>query len=125
YSEDQIATAQVIRRLRGLQMPVAEVKSVLDAPEAEARNRLILKHLDRLEADLASTAAAVEELRALIARPEEPGEGEHRAVPARAAIAIHETVDSEDLFDWWQGALRGLPPLALPPGLEPARRARR
>src|SRR5262245_42699000 len=69
YSEDQIATAQVIRRLRGLQMPVAEVKSVLGAPDSETRNRLILEHLDRLQADLASTAAAVAELRDLIAQP--------------------------------------------------------
>src|SRR5215471_5443000 len=109
YSEDQIATAQVIRRLRGLQMPVAEVKSVLAAPNSEARNRLILGHLDRLQADLASTAAAVAELRALIAQPQKPGNVEHRTVPPHAAIAIHETVDREDLLDWWQGALGELP----------------
>ena len=42
YAEDQIPLAQVIRRLRGLQMPVAEVKSVLAAPDPEARNRLIV-----------------------------------------------------------------------------------
>ena len=33
YAEEQIPLAQVIRRLRGLQMPVAEVKSVLAAPD--------------------------------------------------------------------------------------------
>ena len=54
YAEDQIPVAQVIRRLRSLQMPVAEVKSVLAAPDPEVRNRLIVAHLDRLEADLAS-----------------------------------------------------------------------
>src|SRR6476659_9967811 len=59
YSYDQIPTAQVIRRLRGLDMPVAEVKAVLAAPDSEARNRLILGHLDRLEGDLARTRAAV------------------------------------------------------------------
>jgi DNA-binding transcriptional MerR regulator len=120
YSEDQIATAQVIRRLRGLQMPVAEVKSVLAAPDSEARNRVILGHLDRLEANLASTAAAVAELRALIAQPQEPGNVEHRTVPPQAAIAIHETVDREDLLDWWQGALGELRAIALAQGLEPA-----
>ena len=59
YAEDQIPLAQVIRRLRGLQMPVAEVKSVLAAPDPEARNRLIVAHLDRLEGDLARTRALV------------------------------------------------------------------
>src|SRR6201993_4852916 len=62
YSEDQIPLAQVIRRLRSLQMPVADVKSVLAAPDSDARTRLILEHLDRLELELAQTRAAVGEL---------------------------------------------------------------
>jgi DNA-binding transcriptional MerR regulator len=48
YADEQIAAAQVIRRLRGLQMPVAEVKSVLAAEDPEARSQLIARHLDRL-----------------------------------------------------------------------------
>ena len=35
YAEAQIPQAQVIRRLRGLQMPVAEVRAVLSASGAE------------------------------------------------------------------------------------------
>ena len=58
YSEDQIPLAQVIRRLRGLQMPVADVKSVLAAPDSDARNQLIVEHLDRLELELVQTRAA-------------------------------------------------------------------
>jgi DNA-binding transcriptional MerR regulator len=120
YSEEQIGAAQVIRRLRGLQMPVADVKSVLAAADSGERNRLIMRHLDRLESDLASTAAAVAELRALIARPQQPGAVEHRTVPARPAIAIRATVDREDMFDWWQGALGELHAIATAQGLEPA-----
>ena len=45
YAGDQIPTAQVIRRLRDLEMPVAEVKAVLDAPDTAARNALIAAHL--------------------------------------------------------------------------------
>src|ERR1700724_1756960 len=80
YAEDQIPVAQVIRRLRGLEMPVAEVKSVLAAPDAETRNRLIVAHLDRLEGNLARTQAAVLELRELLERPETPRAVEHRTV---------------------------------------------
>src|SRR5260370_25698093 len=41
YSGEQIPTAQVIRRLRDLEMPVGEVKAVLDAPdEAEWRTEI-------------------------------------------------------------------------------------
>src|SRR6266576_3325092 len=103
YAEDQIPIAQVIRRLRGLQMPVAEVKSVLAAPDPEARTQLIVGHLDRLEGDLARTRDAVLELRGLLDRPETPRDVEHRTVPPSAAIAIQETVDREDVLAWWQG----------------------
>jgi DNA-binding transcriptional MerR regulator len=39
YTVAQIPTVQVIRRLRDLEMPVADVKAVLAAPDAPARNR--------------------------------------------------------------------------------------
>ena len=105
YSEDQIPVAQVIRRLRGLQMPVADVKAVLAAPDPDVRNRLIVAHLDRLEGELAQTRAAVAELRGLLTRPTSPRAVEYRTVPATAAIAIRATIDREDVLAWWQGAL--------------------
>jgi len=120
YAEDQIPVAQVIRRLRGLQMPVAEVKSVLAAPDPEVRNRLIVAHLDRLEADLARTRAAVAELRELLERPHAPRAVDHRTVPATAAIAIRGTIDREDLLAWWQGALGELHAILGAQGLQPA-----
>jgi DNA-binding transcriptional MerR regulator len=120
YAEDQIATALVIRRLRGLQMPVPEVKSVLAATNPGERNRLIVQHLDRLETDLASTKEAVAELRALIARPQQSQAVEYRTEPARATIAIQATVDREDLLDWWQGALGELHAIASAQRLQPA-----
>ena len=67
YCAAQVPTAQVIRRLRDLEMPVSQVKAVLDAPDAPARNALIAAHLGRLEAELAQTRAAVESLRNLLA----------------------------------------------------------
>src|SRR6201986_4715918 len=72
YSAGQIATAQVIRRLRDLEMPVADVKAVLAAPDAAARNALIAAHLDRLEAGLAQTRGAVGALRAPLGPPGGP-----------------------------------------------------
>jgi DNA-binding transcriptional MerR regulator len=104
YREDQIPVAQVIRRLRSLHMPVAEVKSVLAAPDTEARNRLIAMHLDRLELELAQTRAAVGELRDLL-EPPEPHAIEHRTVPPVLAVGIQQTVDREDIYAWWQGAI--------------------
>jgi DNA-binding transcriptional MerR regulator/effector-binding domain-containing protein len=124
YSAGQIPAAQVIRRLRDLQMPVADVKAVLAAPGAPARNALIAAHLNRLEAELTQTRAAVESLRALLAPPDGPPAIEHRSVPATAAAVITAVVGRADLLAWWQGALgelaatvraQGLP-TAGPPG---------
>ena len=105
YSAGQIPTAQVIRRLRDLEMPVADVKAVLAAPDAPARNTLIAAHLGRLEAELAQTRAAVESLRNLLQAPDEATPVEHRSVPPAAAAAIEATVDRGDVLAWWQGAL--------------------
>jgi DNA-binding transcriptional MerR regulator/effector-binding domain-containing protein len=105
YSYEQIPTAQVIRRLRGLEMPVADVKAVLAAPDSEARYQLIVEHLDRLESELARTRAAVGELRDLLQRPQPSHPVEHRTVAQTAAVGIHDVVDREDILAWWQGAL--------------------
>jgi DNA-binding transcriptional MerR regulator/effector-binding domain-containing protein len=105
YAPGQIPAAQVIRRLRDLEMPVADVKAVLAAPDAPARNALIAAHLNRLEAELAQTRAVVESLRTLLAPPDSPAAIEHRSVPATAAAAIEAVVGRADLLAWWQGAL--------------------
>ena len=116
YSPAQIPIAQVIRRLRGLHMPVADVRSVLAAPDTDARNQLIVEHLDRLELELAQTRAAVGELRNLL-EPEAPHSIEHRTVLPTPAICIRETVDRNDIFAWWQGALGELHAIARAQGL--------
>jgi DNA-binding transcriptional MerR regulator len=105
YSQEQIPVAQVIRRLRDLEMPVAEVKSVLAAGDTQIRNSLIAAHLDRLESRLARTADAVSSLRNLVDRPDTPLAVEHRTLPPVPAIGIRAVVDREDVLLWWHGAL--------------------
>ena len=104
YSEDQIPLAQVIRRLRGLQMPIADIRSVLESQDADTRNRLIVAHLNRLERELAQTRAAVGELRQLL-EPAVPAVIEHRTVPPVRAVGITQTVEREDISMWWHGAI--------------------
>jgi DNA-binding transcriptional MerR regulator/effector-binding domain-containing protein len=118
YSDEQIPAAQVIRRLRALEMPVAEVKAVLSAPVGLARNSLIAAHLDRLEAELAQTRAAVESLRNLLQRPKNAPAIEHRSVPSTPAASIGQVVEHEDILAWWQGALGELHGTVRAQGLE-------
>jgi effector-binding domain-containing protein len=105
YSPQQVATAQVIRRLRDLEMPVSDVKAVLATSDAPTRNALIAKHLDRLEVQLARTERSVDSLRALLERPETGQPIEHRSVAAVPVLGIQEVVDRADVRAWWQGTL--------------------
>src|SRR5579872_7527757 len=63
YRTEQIATAQIIRRFRDLDMPLPDIRAVLAAPDVETRNELIAAHLNRLEGALARTQDAVASLR--------------------------------------------------------------
>ena len=107
YTAEQIPTAQVIRRLRGLDMPLEEIQAVLAAPDVQARSEQITSHLCRLEGDLARRQRAVASLRDLLApaSPGAPAVVEVRSVPAVPAAAITEVVDAEDSVPWLQGAL--------------------
>jgi hypothetical protein len=102
-----VPTAQVVRRLRALDMPVADVKSVL-AVGPDDRNALIGAHLGRLEAQLAETGAAVAALRAILDRPLEGPPVRHRSVPAVPSIAVHADVDRDELPEWFFGAVTEL-----------------
>ena len=104
YAPEQVPVAQVVRRLRELDMPIADVRAVLSSAPAE-RNALIAGHLQRLESQLAATRTAVESLRAILERPAEAARIEHRSVPATPAAAIAVSVDRDDLLPWWQGAM--------------------
>jgi DNA-binding transcriptional MerR regulator len=104
YRPDQVATAQVIRRFRDLGMPIDEVRAVLDAPDPEHRNEVIMAHLQRMQEQLAQTEATVTSLRQLLDPHPTPLAVEYRTVPAFPALAIAETVAVEEGMEWWMGA---------------------
>jgi DNA-binding transcriptional MerR regulator len=108
YSVDQLPAAQLIRRLRNLRMPVPEVHSVLLARDAGERTILIGAHLERLEAELTDTRAAVTSLRTLLdaARARSPITRRH--TPAITVMSIADTVDPDQVGSWWAAALHDL-----------------
>ena len=119
YRTDQIGTAQIIRRFRELDMPIDEVRAVLGTADQDVRNALIAAHLDRLEAELAQTRAAVSSLRDLLQHPDAPIEVEQRRMPATRAAAIVDVVDRDDVLAWWRGALGELYATVAAQGLRP------
>jgi len=126
YTTDQIPSAQVIRRFRDLNMPLEQIRAVLEASDLRARNQLISAHLSRLEQDLARTQDAVASLRDLLADPTDVAPVSHRRVDAVKAAVISAVVDLSDLLPWYLGALgelhatleaRGISPAGPPGGI--------
>jgi DNA-binding transcriptional MerR regulator len=104
YSADQIPTAQVIHRLRELDVPLANVRQILRTADLDTRTALVAEHLRRLEDQLARTRAAVVSLQRLL-RPEPAGlDVELRHVPAMPVAAVAASVD-HDTIDVTYGRL--------------------
>jgi DNA-binding transcriptional MerR regulator len=108
YGTAQIATAQVIRRFRDLDMPLEEIHAVLSALDPQARSQLISAHLARLEASLARTQDAVAALRGLLEGPPAAAPVRHRHAAAVSAATITEVVDRANVLAWYRGALEEL-----------------
>jgi DNA-binding transcriptional MerR regulator len=108
YHLDQVPQAQVIRRLRDLGMPLEDVRSVVDAPDIDARNKAISEHLSRMEEQLNQTRDTVRSLRTLLEAPRSAREVTLRSVPARWTLAIRETVPMDTAGDWAFGAFTEL-----------------
>ncbi|MDQ0379907.1 MerR family transcriptional regulator [Amycolatopsis thermophila] len=108
YATAQIPDAQVIHRLRELDMPLADVKRILATEDPEARAELTAEHLRRLEAQLDRTRAAVASLRQLLRPDVERLAVELRSVPSRTVAAVRGTVAREDVLTWYAEAMSEL-----------------
>ncbi len=108
YDTSQVGSAQVIRRLRDLGMPLDSIAAVLAAPDLEARNREIAAHLTRMERQLEQTQASVAALRALLTGPAVRPSVELRTIAAVTALAVREVVDAAELNDWGSEAFDAL-----------------
>lgn len=108
YDAVQIPAAQVISRLRELDVPLANVRQILLTRDPAARAALVAEHLQRLEDQLARTQAAVASLQRLL-RPEPAGVAvELRQVPEQLVAAVEATVAHADVLAWYAGAMAEL-----------------
>jgi DNA-binding transcriptional MerR regulator len=114
YGPEQIPTAQVIHRLRQLDVPLAEVESVLATDDPQQRAEVIARHLQRLEAELDRTRTAVVSLRRLLSPDPADIRVELRSVPARPVAAITDHVALDDSLAWYDTAMEELD-TAFPP----------
>jgi DNA-binding transcriptional MerR regulator/effector-binding domain-containing protein len=108
YAAAQVPVAHVIRRFRDLDMPLDRIRTVLEAPDASARDEAIISHLQHMESILEETQATVASLRALLQGGEPTLPVEYRSVTGLRAIAIRGTVEWDDTHHWLVGALTEL-----------------
>lgn len=106
YGLDQLAPAQVVRRLRTLDLPLPEIRAVLDAPSSAARGDLLSGHLARKEAELAQARDTVDSLRRLLGGPEPALPVDVRLVEQTTVIAVRATIALDDLGPWWTSSHR-------------------
>ncbi|MGY1786926.1 MerR family transcriptional regulator [Geodermatophilus sp. SYSU D00698] len=115
YSADQIPTAQVVHRLRELDVPLSDVQRILRSPDPGARAALVSEHLRRLESELDRTRAAVASLRRLLRPEPAPLDVEVRAVPATTVAAVEDDVTHDQLLPWYAGATAELDAVVVEP----------
>jgi DNA-binding transcriptional MerR regulator len=115
YDADQIPSAQVIHRLRELDVPLTEVRRILGSDDPAARATLIAAHLERLEEQLDRTRMAVSSLRRLL-EPDAPGlRVELRDVPATTVAAVEATVNREGVPAWYARVMAELDAVVIAP----------
>ena len=108
YTTAQIADAHVVRRLRDLEMPIEEVRSVLRTTDAAARHAIIAAHLAAMEQRLQATTDAVAALRELLAAPVDVLDLRYRTVAPTPVWAISADVGQEVIHEWASRSLRRL-----------------
>ena len=115
YSADQIPTAQVIHRLRELDVPLPAVQRIVNSPDPGVRAALVSDHLRRLESELDRTRSAVASLRRLLQPEPPPLDVELRAVPAMTVAAVDGVVDHDEVLAWYAGAMAELDAVVAAP----------
>ena len=119
YATAQVPRAQLIRRFRDLDMPIDEVRVVLDAPDVAERDRAILGHLERMERELGRTQATVASLRALLEHSQPPLSVEYRSIGWMPALAVWEGVGWDDAEPWLDAVFADIAAVLSAHGTEP------
>jgi DNA-binding transcriptional MerR regulator/effector-binding domain-containing protein len=119
YSTRQVGDAHLIRRLRELDMPLAEIRELLRQPDASGREDAIARHLDRMEAELARTQDVVVSLRRLL-RTQPVVPVSHRMAPSSAALCIGAELARPAVGDWCGQTFPQLYRILAEHGVDPA-----
>jgi DNA-binding transcriptional MerR regulator/effector-binding domain-containing protein len=99
YAPAQVDDAHLIRRLRDLDMPLAEIRGVLAEPDPAARQDALARHLDRMEAELTRTRDVVASLRRLLGSAPDL-RVRHRLAPGSPVLRVSARLARGDVAEW-------------------------
>ncbi|TDD28543.1 MerR family transcriptional regulator [Kribbella turkmenica] len=100
YGTTQVDTALLIRRLRELRMPLAEVRELVETPDSARREETLRAHLERMEQELAHTRDVVTSLREMLTPGQPALDVDYRFVPAFRAYGVRDQVEREQIGPW-------------------------
>jgi DNA-binding transcriptional MerR regulator/effector-binding domain-containing protein len=107
YSVEQVPTALLVGRLRALDMPLAEVRRVVECADIGERDAVIADHLERMERELDRTRAIVTSLRDLLSGTD-PLQIRRQRIPDLTVVAVTDRVDRADVGAWCQRTFTSL-----------------
>jgi DNA-binding transcriptional MerR regulator len=107
YTVDQLADAAIVRRLRGLDLPLDQVREVLHARDPEFTRNVLANHQVAMQSRLAETERIVAELQSGVA-PVTHTPVHVREEPATHALSVRGKVRDADFGDWVMRALNQL-----------------
>jgi DNA-binding transcriptional MerR regulator len=120
YAVSQVGTAQAIRRFRELDMPLEQVRAVLEAPDVESRNQAILAHLEHMQQQLERTQTTVASLQELLREGHATRAVEYRSIDAVRGLAVSGSVRFDDTGAWCTAAFEELHAVLSTAGSTPA-----
>lgn len=101
YRPQQVGDAQLIRRLRELDLPVEAVRRVVAAPDPAVRDAIIAEHLDRMTEQLRRTQDTVDSLRRILQDDQPALEVTTVTEPEVSALVVRERVTADAAMAWW------------------------
>lgn len=101
YRPTQVTDAQLIRRLRDLDLPVDAVRRVVKTPDPKERDVIIAEHLDKMTEQLRQTQETVDSLRRILQEETPALDIENVCEPSVFALAVSEHVRSDAAMAWW------------------------
>jgi DNA-binding transcriptional MerR regulator len=104
YTADQLADAAIVRRLRSLDLPLEQVRQVIQARDPDFTREVLANHQIAMQARLAETERIVAELQSGVA-PVTHTPVHVRDEPAVHSVFMRAKVKEADFGDWVTSAL--------------------